>query len=57
MKNHHHNHPIHPTAADAPTHDAIAVGAYLRWIDLGQPENTHEAIWLETEKELSAKKI
>lgn len=56
MKNHHHNNPIQPKESVPPTHDDIATGAYLRWIDLGQPENTHEAIWLETEQQLLAKK-
>jgi hypothetical protein len=54
MKNHHHNHPIHPHP-NAPKHEDIALCAYLQWIDRGQPENLHEAIWLEAEKQLIAK--
>ncbi len=53
MKNHHHNNPIHPKA---PTHEDVALCAYFRWIDQGQPDNVHEAIWLEAEKQLSAEK-
>ena len=54
MKNHHHQHPIHPAP---PTHEQIAVCAFLLWIDHGQPANTHEAIWLEAEKKLTTGKI
>jgi hypothetical protein len=49
MKNHHHNNPIHPLI---PSHEDIALSAYLRWLDQGQPENLHEAIWLEAEDQL-----
>lgn len=53
MKKNHHNSPIHPKE---PTHDDIAVCAYTLWLDQGQPENTHEAIWFEAERQLAAKK-
>lgn len=54
MKNHHHHNPIHPKP---PTHEEIALCAFLLWIDAGRPENSAEAIWLEAEKKLIAGKI
>jgi hypothetical protein len=54
MKNHHHNHPVHP---HKPAHEDIALCAFTLWIDYGRPENRHEAIWLEAEKQLIEKKL
>jgi len=53
VKNHHHNHPIHPAP---PTHLEIAERAGELWLEYGQPENRDEAIWLEAERQLIANK-
>ena len=51
MKNHHHNHPIHPHPA-APLHEVIAALAYELWLQHGRPDNRDESIWLEAERQL-----
>lgn len=49
MKNHHHNHPIHPKP---PAHEEIAALAFTLWSEQGRPDNCEEANWLKAEKQL-----
>ncbi len=43
-------------SATAPSPSAIALCAFTLWVDHGRPKNTNEAIWLEAEKQLIARK-